>query len=272
LTRRILFGKDDQEEKTEEKNQKRLNWFKKELRRHMAEFVGTFFIVFFVAGIQVNQDFNSRGGANSGVSNIDKGIVSGFLLIGLIYSFGKISGAHFNPCVTLAFTLRGAFNFFRCITYVIVQFAGACTGAGVLYGLFGNVNGLGNTLPESDLPAGNAFGIEILISFLLLSVILSTAENAQILGPTSGLAVGLTFGSLELWAWNWTGASANPWRTIGPTLISNKGWGTYWIYIIGPIIGTLLAVLLQRLLVSGVKQADRKKSSKGSGKLGGKKD
>lgn len=224
--RRIFIGKNEEEEENEHKHHKKLNFFKKEMRRHVAEFVGSFFIVFFIAGIQINQNLIPSGG----VWNIDKGLVAGFLLVGLIFCFGKVSGAHFNPCVTLGFTLRGAFDFPRFITYVIIQFAGAVSGAAVLYGLFGNVNGLGTTTPGVGIQAKEAFGVEILCTFLLITVILTTSENAQILGPASGLAVGAMFGAIELWAWNFSGASVNPWRTIGPTIISGKGWDTYWVY------------------------------------------
>ena len=130
-SRRIFIGKNKEEEEQEEKNHPLVNKIKKEIRRHMAEFVGSFFIVFFIAGIQVSSEFSNR----SPVSNVDKGLVASFILTGLIYCFGKVSGAHFNPCVTLAFVLRGAFGFVRFISYVIVQFAGAVAGAAVLYGL-----------------------------------------------------------------------------------------------------------------------------------------
>ena len=268
LIRRIFIGKNKQEEDEEEKKKPRLNKLKKELRRHMAEFIGSFFLVFFIAGIQMSSSFSDR----SPVNNVDKGLVAGFILTGLIYSFGKVSGAHFNPCVTAAFALRGAFGFIRTITYIITQFAGVVVAAAILHGLFGGVDGVGTTVPAPNLPNRNAFGVEILITFILITVILTTAENAQILGPTSALAVGSTFGALELFAWNFTGASANPWRTIGPTLISNYGWSTYWVYIIGPIVGTLLAVLLQRLLVTGIDHDDRKDAGKGEGKNADKDD
>jgi len=259
---RILLGKDEDEELYEQKHHKRLNWFKNEVRRHVAEFIGTFFLIFFVCGIQVNQGLYPNGG----VANIDKGLTSGFVLIGLIFTFGKVSGAHFNPCVTLGFLLRGAFNFWRFLTYIIVQFAGAVSGAAVLYGLFGVVDELGTTTPGDGLKNTHVFGVEILLTFILINVILTTAENANIVGATAGLAVGSTFGAIELLGWNFSGASVNPWRTIAPTMIADYAWRTYWIYIIGPLIGTILAVLVQRLMVTGISREDTKDAGKGSGK------
>jgi len=259
--RRIIVGKEEDEELYEQKHSKKYNWLKKELRRHLAEFVGTFFLILFVCGIQVNQGLYPDGG----VANIDKGLVSGFILVGLIFSFGRVSGAHFNPCVTLAFLLRGAFNFWRFLTYITAQFAGAVSGAAVLYGLFGIVDHLGATVPGAGLENSHAFGVEILITFILITVILSTAEDATIEDAIAGLAVGLTFGAIEIWAWNFTGASVNPWRSIAPIMISDFGWKTYWIYIIGPLVGTILAVLMERFMKTGVPSVENQGVDKVSG-------
>jgi len=260
---RILVGKEEQEELYEQKYHKKLSWFKKEVRRHVAEFIGTFFLVLFVCGIQINQGLYPNGG----VSNIDKGLVSAFVLTGLIFCFGRISGAHFNPCVTLAFFLRGAFKFVRFLTYIAFQFAGAVAAAAVLHDIFGMVDYLGTTTPGDGLGNQDAFGVEILLTFFLITVILSTAENANILGATSGLAVGSTFGAIELLGWNFSGASVNPWRTIGPTMISDFAWDTYWIYITGPLVGTILAVLVQRLMVTGVPRHETLSNGQGAGKI-----
>ena len=266
--RRIFVGKEEKEEFYEHQHHKKLNRFKNEARRHVAEYFGTFFLIYFVCGIQVNQGLFPEGG----VANIDKGLVSGFILIGLIFAFGRVSGAHFNPVVTLAFLLRGSFKFWRFITYISFQFGGAVTGAAVLYGLFGNIDHLGTTTPGTGISNTEAFGVEIILTFLLVTVVLSTAENAKILGVNAGIAVGAAFGATQIWGWNITGASVNPWRTIGPTMISNFGWRTYWIYIIGPIIGSTVAVILQRFTVSGVPRAHTKSASKGSGKNDNRKD
>ncbi len=250
--RRILIGKEASEEVYEEKHHKKLNWSRNEARCYVAEFIGTFFLILFICGIQVNQGLYPNGG----VANIDKGVVSGFVLVGLIFSFGRISGAHFNPCVTLAFTLRGAFNFWRFLTYAAAQFAGAVAASAVLYGLFGMFDNLGATTPGFGLGNADAFGVEILITFLLITVILSTSEDSNIEDSTAGLAVGLTFGAIEVWAWNFSGASVNPWRSIGPIIISDHGWSTYWIYIVEPLDGTIIAVLLQRFMVTGLPRCD----------------
>jgi len=260
--RRILVGKDEEEERYEKKHHQRLNWFKNEVRRHVAEFIGSFLLIFFVCGIRINHEFYPDGE----VANVDKGLASGFVRIGLIFSFGKVSGAHFNPCVTLAFLLRGAFNFYRFITYIIFQFAGAVAAAAVLYDLFGIYGHLGTTTPGDGLENENAFGVEIILTFLYITVILVTAENASSVGSTAGLAVGTTYAAIEILGSNFSGASVNPWRTIAPTMIANYAWSTYWIYLAGPVVGTILAVLVQRLMVTGIPIEVVQNAGQGSGK------
>jgi len=246
--RRAFVGKDESDEEREKENHPWLFIFKQELGRHLGEFIGTFFLVYFVAGIQLNQSRN----LNDQINNINKGMTASMNLTGLIFCFGHVSGAHFNPCVTLGFLLRGAFQLWETVTYIIVQFAGAVTAAAVLEALFTNAYGLGTTTPRTSITDREAFGIEILITFILITVILTTAQNVQIIGATSGIAVGSTFGACELFAWNFTGASANPWRSIGPAIISGQGWNSYWVYIVGPLVGTLCAVVGQRILINGI--------------------
>ncbi|KAL0489224.1 hypothetical protein AKO1_013748 [Acrasis kona] len=261
--RRIIVGKNVEEEKESCKKHPHFEAIKREFRRYVCEFIGTLFLILFVSGIQTVQAFSTGLGTND-VTLIDKGVISGFLLAGMIYIFGTVSGAHFNPLVTVAFFLRGVMVWWRTITYVIVQLAGAIVGAAILYGIFGNIGGLGTTVPI--VSPGAALGVEILITFLLIMVVLSTAEKSKILGPVSAIAVGATFGSVELFAWNLTGASANPWRTFAPTIISGVGWRTIWVYFAGPIIGMIIAVIVQRIITTARSQDKVQDSAEGKAK------
>jgi len=246
--RRFVFGKDQIADENEREKRPLVHFVKQELGRHLAEFIGAFFLVFFVTGIQLNQNRNT----NDQIANIDKGVVSGFILTGLIFCFGHVSGAHLNPCVTFGFFIRGAFGIVETLTYIIVQLAGSISASAVLYGIFSNEWGLGANTPRRSIGSGNAFGIEIIITFILITVILTTAQNVQVIGATSGIAVGFTFGSIELFAWNFTGGSCNPWRSLAPTIISGEGWPTIWIYIVGPVVGTILAIVGQRIMINGI--------------------
>jgi len=169
--------------------------------------------------------------------------------------------------VTLAFFLRGVFDIRLIVIYWAAQFAGAVSASAVLLGMFGDdIANLGMTAPSTTNEL--AFGAEILITFILLTVILSTTEKAEILGPQSALAVGSVFGALLLFAWNTSGASANPFRSLGPAIIGNTGWDTIWIYIVGPIIGMLLAVIVQRVIAPPRNIEAEKCSARGSKKKG----
>ena len=132
------------------------------------------------------------------------------------------------------------------VMYIVVQFGGAVAAAGVLRALFGNLGGLGTTIPTSE--ATQALGLEILMTFILMTTVLCTSEKSRVLGPQSALAVGATFGALLILGWNVSGASVNPWRTLGPAIVSNSGWPTIWVYLIGPLIGGILAVIMQRFI------------------------
>ena len=131
--------------------------------------------------------------------------------------------------VTAAFFLRGVFDIRRVPIYWSAQFAGAVTAAAILRGIFGNIGGLGTTIPSKSNSA--AFGTETIITFILLTVILGTTEKAEILGPQFSLAVGAIFTGILLFARNVSGGSCNPFRTLGPTIVSGDGWSTIWIYI-----------------------------------------
>lgn len=148
--------------------------------------------------------------------------------------------------------------------YWLAQFGGAITASAILRGLYGNIGGLGNTIPSTSNTM--AFGVEILITFILLTVIMSTTEKGEILGPQSALAVGAVFTALLLFAWNVSGGSANPFRTLAPTIISGTGWDTVWIYIVGPIIGMLIAVIVQRIIANPRNLEAEKLAVRGSNK------
>ena len=164
----------------------------------------------------------------------------------LVVKFVFSCCSKFLLVVTFAFFLRGIFDIRLIPLYWIAQFAGSVSASAVLLGMFGDIANLGMTAPSTTNEL--AFAAEILITFILITVILNTAEKAEILGPQSALAVGSVFGALLLFAWNTSGASANPFRSLGPAIIGNTGWKTIWIYIIGPMIGMFLAVIVQRII------------------------
>ncbi len=213
---------------------------KDEARRLFAELLGTFALTFVAAGGEVIAVIS--GGA---VSPAARAVAPGLLVMAMIYTLGSQSGAHFNPVVTLAFTLRQDFPWRRIPGYWGAQIIGAVLAALLLRALFGLVGHLGATLPLHG--TGEAVVMEVVLTFLLVTVILGTATNHRLTGPNAAIAVGGTIALLGLFAAPISGASMNPFRSLAPALVSGQ-LADAWIYIVGPFAGALLAVIVAWLL------------------------
>jgi aquaporin Z len=213
-----------------------------ELRRLFSEFLGTFLLVLVGAGGAV-VDAASGGqiGRAAGVA------APGLLVMAVILFMGTVSGAHLNPAVTLAFSLRGDFPWRRVPGYIIVQLIAAAFACLVLRLVFGDIGGLGATLPGTGFSNTQAVVVEFLLTLGLVSTILGTASTAQNVGPLSALAVGGYIVLAGLWSSPVSGASMNPARSFGPALVTGD-FGSYWVYLAGPILGGAAAVGLAVLL------------------------
>jgi aquaporin Z len=216
---------------------------KDELRRLLAELLGTFALTLVAAGGEVIATIS--GGAVSPAARV---VAPGLLVMAMIYTLGSQSGAHFNPVVTLAFTLRRDFPWGRVPGYWGAQLVGAVLAALLLRLLFGLVGHLGATLPHHGTI--QALVMEVMLTFLLITVILGTATNHRLTGPNAAIAVGGTIVLAGLFAGPISGASMNPARSFGPFLVSGQ-LADAWIYVVGPIAGALLAVIVAWLLRGG---------------------
>ena len=233
-----MFQPENKKERADERNDPFLRW-----RRLLAELLGTFFLTLVAAGADV---ISSVSGGE--VSSSARVVAPALLVMALIYTVGNLSGAHFNPVVTLAFAVRRDFPWRRLPGYWGVQLLGAILAAFVLRGLFGTVGHLGATIPHHGV--GASLIMEVVLTFLLLTVILGTATNHKLVGHNAALAVGGTIALTGLFAAPISGASMNPARSLGPFLVSGQ-LGDAWIYIVGPFIGALLAVGIAWLLRGG---------------------
>jgi aquaporin Z len=202
--------------------------------RLAAEALGTFALVFVAAGADATATLS--GGA---VTPLARAVAPALLVMALIYAIGDRSGAHFNPVVTLGFTLRGLFPPRWVVPYLIAQLAGAALAGFVLVALFGSAAAEGVSKPHID--AGAAISIEAILTALLLTVILGTADRYQLVGPNAAIAVGATIALCGLIALPIESASMNPARSFGPA-IATGNLGDLWIYVVGPAIGSLIAV------------------------------
>jgi aquaporin Z len=206
------------------------------LVRLAAEGLGTFALVFVAAGADAMASLS--GGE---VTPLARAVAPGLLVMALIYAIGDRSGAHFNPVVTLGFTLRGLFPSRWVVPYVGVQLIGATVAGYVLLALFGPAAAEGVSKPQID--AAVAVCIEVILTAILLTVILGTADRYQLIGSNAAIAVGATIALCGLIALPIEGASMNPARSFGPAVVTGYV-GDLWIYVAGPLIGSLIAVLI----------------------------
>ncbi|GKU92415.1 hypothetical protein SLEP1_g6147 [Rubroshorea leprosula] len=204
------------------------------MQKLMAEALGTFFLIFAgCASVVVNSDENKV------VTLPGIAIVWGLAVTTLVYSLGHVSGAHFNPSVTIAFASCKRFPLKQVPAYMVAQLLGSTLAAGTLRLLFTGKNDVffGTSPQGSDL---QAFVMEFIITFYLMFIVSGVATDNRAVGELAGLAVGSTVLINVLFAGPITGASMNPARTLGPAIVSNH-WKGIWIYLTSPILGAVSA-------------------------------
>jgi aquaporin Z len=165
----------------------------------------------------------------------------GLMVLGIILFMGKVSGAHLNPAVSVAFSLRGDFPWRRVPGYIIAQLVGAALAAWFVQSVINASAVFGSNYPASGYTSTDAFLMEAVLTLGLVSVILGTASGAQNLGVFGALGVGGYIILAGLWGSPISGASMNPARTFGPDLVGGN-FTDYWVYVAGPLVGACLAV------------------------------
>lgn len=207
-----------------------------EWRRMFSELLGTFFLVLVAAGGgMMGQAFADT------ITRTDAVVAPGLMVFAIILFMGKVSGAHLNPAVSVAFALRGDFPWARVPGYIIVQLLGASLAAWFLAAVLPVSSSFGSNYPAKGYSDGIAFLMELVLTFGLVSVILGTSSGAQNLGIIGAFGVGAYIILAGLWASPISGASMNPARTFGPDLLSGD-FTAYWIYVLGPLAGAVIAV------------------------------
>jgi aquaporin Z len=209
---------------------------RQEWRRLVSELLGTFFLVLAAAG------GGMMGHAFPGVISHTAAVTAPALTVmAIIFFMGKISGAHLNPAVSIAFALRRDFPWNRVPGYIVVQLAGATLAALILHAIVNVSASYGSNYPAKGYSAGAAFWMELILTTGLVSVILGTASGAQNVGVIGAFGVGSYIALAGLWGSPISGASMNPARTFGPDLASTT-FTSYWGYVAGPIAGAVIAV------------------------------
>lgn len=225
-------------------------------RKLLAEFIGTFLLVFLAVGAAVfgisavvGQDKMGPGAGVVGVA-----LAFGLVLLGIAYAFGPVSGAHVNPAVTLAMLVGRRLPASEAVGYWIAQFLGAIAGAAVLklfvssFGVTDYTGALGtNSYDNGAINLAGAFVLEVLLTAAFVLVILLVTERVAAPG-FAGLAIGLALTLVHIVGIPLTGTSVNPARSLGPALFEGgTALSQVWLFIVAPLVGALIAVVLWKL-------------------------
>jgi len=202
-------------------------------QRLFAEFIGTFALVFAGTGAVIVNELTAT------VSHVGVGLTFGLVVLALIYALGDVSGAHFNPAVTIGFVLARRFPVRDTGPYLVVQFLGAIAASVVLWLIFPDSQSLGATVPRGATT--QSFVLELLLTAFLMFVILNSTTGAQEKGLVVGIIVGSVIALEALFAGPISGASMNPARSFGPALVSGR-LESLWVYLLGPVLGAAAAV------------------------------
>lgn len=210
------------------------------MKKYFAEFTGTFILVFCGTGAVIVDETQ-----NGSVTHVGIAVTWGLVVMAMIYTFGEKSGAHFNPAVSLAFTVQKTFPLKQLLPYVCSQFGGAISASFVLKFLFPASQRLGATIP-SGTPA-QSWVMEVFLTLFLMLTVLGVSERGKEKGLLAGLAVGSVVLLEAMFAGPVSGASMNPARSLAPALASGY-LNNVWIYLTAPIAGSVSAVFVHRLL------------------------
>ena len=209
------------------------------LKRSGAEFIGTYALVTAGCGaIMVDAQTGALG-------HIGIAFTFGLIIMVMIAAIGHLSGAHFNPAVTIAFALTRHFPWREVPFYIGGQILGAVLGAITLRGIIGDVANLGATMPSGTI--AQSFGLEIVLTAFLMFVIIAVATDTRAVGETAAIAIGATVALDALWGGQISGASMNPARSFAPALIAGE-WTAHWIYWVAPIIGAAVGGFAYQLI------------------------
>ncbi len=225
------------------------------IKKYIAEFIGTMFLVVFGCGVAV-----ATNGCEGNAGIVATALAFGLVIVAMAYSVGNISGCHINPAVSLAMLIAKKISLMDCIYYVISQVLGAVAGAAIVGLFFGDFTNLGGNAAQQVLTfqygdTGALFialAVEVILTFAFVFAILgvtSKTENNKV----SGLVIGFSLTLVHLLGIRLTGTSVNPARSIGPALLQMIGGeftsiSQIWIFIVGPLAGAALAAYVFKML------------------------
>ena len=208
------------------------------INKCIAEFLGTFALVFFGCGSMILYELNP-----SAISPDAIPIVFGLIIAVMIYALGHISGAHFNPAVSVAFYQNNNINTRELSAYILAQILGAVSASSMHKLFFGVDHSFGMTINKLTFIQG--FFFEILISMFLVLTIISVATDDRVSKAVSGLSIGGMVAVCSFVAGPYTGASMNPARSLGPAILSFN-FNEIFIYLLAPVIGASIGLFIYK--------------------------
>lgn len=216
------------------------------LRLCVAEAIGTFILVFSGTAV-ATAAILGRPIAGAPLNSLAVGLTFGLVLTALVSALGHVSGAHFNPAVTLGLASIGRMQWRFVPVYLVGQFVGAILAGLAVWGSFGDpakvTASLAATYPAPGVSLAQAFLVEALITFILLFVIVSVATDPRANTTAASLAIGFALGVAVLIGGPVTGGAVNPARALGPMIVAGK-FTAFWVYLIAPVVGGIIAAFI----------------------------
>lgn len=221
------------------------------VKKHVAEFIGTFVLVLFGCGTAAAVGCN---GADPNVAYMLTALAFGLSIVAMAYSIGRVSGCHVNPAVSIAMLVSGKLSAKDFVGYVVAQVLGAIVGAALIGVFLGWDCGFGaNGLYNADVAL--SLVIECVLTFVFVLVILGVTaktDNAAV----AGLVIGLSLTLVHILGIHFTGTSVNPARSFGPALFAGgDALANVWVFVVAPLVGGVLAALVWKFLHSGKDEA-----------------
>lgn len=215
------------------------------MKKYLAEFIGTFVLVFFACGTAAVVGCS----AENGTGYLLTALAFGLVIVAMAYSVGNVSGCHINPAVSIAMLLTKRLSLKDFIGYVIAQFAGATVGDALLMLFVGRDSGLGaNALYQGNI--GLSLLIEVILTFVFVFAILGVTSKIKN-GAVAGIVIGLSLTLVHILGISFTGTSVNPARSFGPALlVGGEALKNVWVFLVAPLVGGVLAALAHQFLQS----------------------
>ena len=213
------------------------------LKKCVAEFIGTFVLVFFACGTAAVVGCS----AANGTGYLLTALAFGLVIVAMAYSIGNVSGCHINPAVSIAMLVSGKLSVKDFLGYLAAQFAGAIAGAAALMAFVGKDSGLGaNALYQGNI--GLSLLIEVILTFVFVIAILGVTSKKEN-GAVAGIVIGLSLTLVHILGISFTGTSVNPARSFGPALlVGGEALANVWVFLAAPLVGGVLAALVYKFL------------------------